>query len=195
MKHAAPPGRSRLHTLASQAEKAGVIEVRIRELAQLFNSLDPSPFHERDLDDDAEEYIVGWARELPADTPLRIVVHLPEDEARKAEERGLKAALANYFAERAAMQQRDLNELFRIGWRYLSIGVPVLVICLVASQLARAHFGSGPIASAIAESLILVGWVANWKPIETFLYDWWPLKRRRDLYRRLAQASVAIKVR
>ena len=181
--------------MASQAKKAGVIEVRIRELAQIFNSLDPSPFHERDLDDDAEEYIVGWARELPADAPLSIVVHLPEDEARKAEERGLKAALANYFAERASMQQRDLNELFRIGRRYLSIGVPVLVICLVASQLARARLGSGPIASAIAESLILVGWVANWKPIETFLYDWWPLKRRRDLYRRLAKAVVEIKVR
>ena len=181
--------------MASQAKKAGVIEVRIRELAQIFNSLDPSPFHERDLDDDAEEYIVGWARELPADAPLSIVVHLPEDEARKAEERGLKAALANYFAERASMQQRDLNELFRVGRRYLSIGVPVLVICLVASQLARARLGSGPIASAIAESLILVGWVANWKPIETFLYDWWPLKRRRDLYRRLAKAVVEIKVR
>jgi hypothetical protein len=181
--------------LANQVENTGVIEVRIRELAQLFNSLDPSPFHERDLDDDAEVYIVGWARELPADAPLSIVVHLPEDEARKAEERGLKAALANYFAERASMQQRDLNELFRIGRLYLSIGAPVLVICLVASQLARARLGSGPIASAIAESLILVGWVANWKPIETFLYDWWPLKRRRDLYRRLAKAAVEIKVR
>jgi hypothetical protein len=181
--------------LAIQVESAGVIEVRIRELAQLFNSLDPSPFHERDLDDDAEAYIVGWARELPADAALSIVVHLPEDEARKAEERGLKAALGNYFAERAAMQQRDLNELFRVGRLYLSVGVPVLVICLVASQLARTRLGSGPIASAIAESFILVGWVANWKPIETFLYDWWPLKRRRDLFLRLAKATVEIKVR
>jgi hypothetical protein len=170
-----------------------VIEVRIRELAQLFNSLDPSPFHERDLDRDAEEYIVGWARELPSDAPFRFIVHLPEVEARKAQERGLSAALTNYFAERAAMQQRDLNELFRVGRRYLLIGSLVLVICLLGSQLARMHLGSGPLASIIGESLILVGWVANWKPIETFLYDWWPLKRRRDLYRRLAQALVEIK--
>lgn len=175
--------------------EAGVIEVRISELAQLFNSLDPSPFHERDLDDDAEEYIVGWARELPSDAPLSIVVHLPADEARKAEERGLKAALANYFAERAEIQQRDLNELFRNGRRYLLIGVPVLVVCLIASQVVRARFGRDPIGSAVAESLVLVGWVVNWKPIETFLYDWWPLKRRRDLYRRLAEAGVEIKVR
>lgn len=185
---------TRLRALPNQPERDAVIEVRLSEVAQLFNSLDPSPFHERDLDQDAEEYIVGWARELRANAPLRIIVHLPEVEARKAEERGLSTALANYFAERALMQQRDLNELFRVGRRYLLIGVPVLVLCLIGSQLARTRLGTGPVASAIAESLVLLGWVANWKPIETFLYDWWPLKRRRDLYRRLAMAAVEIKV-
>ena len=43
---------------------AGVIEVRIHELVQLFNTLDPSPVHDRDLDNDGEDCIVGWAREL-----------------------------------------------------------------------------------------------------------------------------------
>jgi hypothetical protein len=176
-----------------QKGKAGIIEVRIRELAQLFNSFDPSPFHERDLDQDAEDYIVDWARELPSDIPLSIIVHLPEGEARTAESRGLQSALANYFAERASMQQRDLNELFRMGRRYLLIGSVVLVACLFGSQMARTHLGPGPLSSIVAESLILVGWVANWKPIETFLYDWFPLKRRRDLYRRLAAATVEIK--
>lgn len=175
------------------AKENAVIEVRIRELAQLFNSLDPSPFHERDLDGDAEEYIVGWARELPSDASLRIVVHLPQEEALKAQDRGLNTALTNYFAERAAMQQRELNELFRVGRRYLLIGSFVLIVCLLGSHLARTRLGSGPLASIVSESLILVGWVANWKPIETFLYDWWPLKRRRDLYRRLARARVEIR--
>lgn len=170
-----------------------MIEVRIRELSQLFNSFDPSPFHERDLDRDAEDYIVGWARELPSDAPLRIIVHLPEEEARKAQERGLATTLANYFAERAAMQQRELNELFRVGRRYLLIGTLVLIVCLLGSQMARRHLGTGPMEGVVAESLILVGWVANWKPIETFLYDWWPFKRRRDLYRRLARATVDIR--
>lgn len=173
--------------------KEGIIEIRLKELSQLFNSLDPSPFHERDLDQDAEDYIVGWARELPSNAALNIIIHLPEEEARKAEERGLKAALANYFTDRASAQQRELNELFRIGRRYLLIGSLVLVVCLLGSHLARTLLGAGPLTSIIAESLILVGWVANWKPIETFLYDWWPLKRRRDLYRRLAEATIEVK--
>ncbi len=171
----------------------GVIEVRIRELAQLFNSLDPSPFHERDLDDDAEDYIVSWARELPGEAPFRIVVHMPEDQVEKANELRLGMALSNYFAERANKCERDLKELFRTGRRYLLIGIPVLILCLIASQLVQSRFGTGSLARAIEESLIIVGWVANWKPIETFLYDWWPLKRSRDLYRRLEHASVEIR--
>lgn len=171
----------------------GVIEVRILEIAQLFNSLDPSPFHERDLDADAEEHIVSWARELPAHLPLRIVVHLPQDQAEKAGERGLGTALNNYFGYRAGKYQRDLAELFRTGRRYLSIGIAVLVACLIASRYVEAALGPRPIARALEESLIIVGWVANWKPLEIFLYDWWPLARRRNLYRRLAAATVTVR--
>ena len=65
-----------------------MIEVRIRELGQNFNSLDPSPFTERDLDDDAEAYIVGWAREVDTGVPFRIVVHLPVSEAEKPRNAG-----------------------------------------------------------------------------------------------------------
>jgi len=178
--------------MASNFSDRQIIEVRVTELSQLFNSLDPSPFAERDLDDDAAEYIVGWARELPKQAKLAIAIHLPEPEARKAEEHGLKTALTNYFLQRAEAQQRELNELFRNGRRYVAIGLPILIVCFMMSQIVRSRLDTGPLASTIAESFLLVGWVANWKPIETFLYDWWPLKRRRDLYHRLAAAEVMI---
>ena len=42
-----------------------VIEVHVGELKQLFNAIDPSPFRDKDLDPKAEEFIVGWAKELP----------------------------------------------------------------------------------------------------------------------------------
>ena len=172
---------------------SGAIELRLTSLAQLFNSLDPSPFHERDLDDDAESYIVGWARELPANQPLRLIIHLPAPEADKARDRDLATALANYFGERARVVDLDLRELFRAGRRNLGISLPLLLLCLTASQLIRAYWGDGAVASVLKESLIIVGWVANWRPLETFLYDWWPIARRRDLYRRLTAANVEIR--
>jgi hypothetical protein len=161
---------------------AGVIEIRIRELTQLFDSLDPSPFSERDLDRRAEEYIMSWARELPAEVPLR--VYLRADAPVSTDGQGLRSAFANFFDYRVTASQCELKELFRIGRLYLSIGVPVLFICFAASQLVRAILGPGAIARALEESLIILGWVANWRLIETVLHDWWPIKRRRDLYLR-----------
>ena len=36
-----------------------IIEVRVPELGSLFNSMDPSPFRNRDLDPSAQELIVS----------------------------------------------------------------------------------------------------------------------------------------
>ena len=41
-----------------------LIEIELRDLRQLFNTLDPAPFHERDLDPEAESYIVDALREI-----------------------------------------------------------------------------------------------------------------------------------
>jgi hypothetical protein len=168
------------------------IEVRISRIEQLFNSFDPSPFDDRDLDDDAEAHIAGWARELPKDATIRILLHMPAEEAHRAQDRALGAALTHYFEVRAGWIDRDRRELFRLGWRYLAVGLIVLSMCLLISQLLPAVMGTGSATRIAQEGLIILGWVANWKPIETFLYDWWPLKRRADLYRRIASADVAI---
>ena len=168
------------------------IEIRVEEIAQLFNTLDPFPFKERDLDSDAEEYIVGWARELPRERPLQILVHLPAKEAETKGAQELGEALARFFAYRADVLGRDLNELLRIGRRSLLIGVSALGLCLTVGRLVTGRFGPDYLGRFIEEGLIIVGWVANWRPIEIFLYDWWPLARRRDLYRRLAKASVIL---
>lgn len=173
----------------------GVIEIRLEQFKQLFNSLDPSPFRERDLDERAEEYIVSWARELPARDPIQIVVHLPDAEARAAEQNGIRTAIAHYFEDRAETARRALREELRLGRRYLWVGLPILAACLALSQVARQTIDSEGLAYLAQESLIILGWVASWKAIETLLYDWLPGKRRLDLYRRLAGAEVLVRSR
>jgi hypothetical protein len=98
------------------------IELRVDEIAQLFHTLDPFPFRERDLDREAEEFIVGWARELPVDQPIKIIVHFPENEVQSKAAQDLAEAFRRYFSYRATVLQRDLTELFRIGRRSLGIG-------------------------------------------------------------------------
>jgi hypothetical protein len=171
------------------------IALRLRTIMQLFNSLDPSPFRERDLDVHAEEFVVGWARELPHGAPFTIVVELPPEEAAKPEAAGIADAFANYFHNRAQAADRELRELFRVGWRSLAIGLAVLIACLVGSQVVAKMLGNAVVARVLEESLIIVGWVANWRPLEIYLYDWWPIRRRILLYRRIAAAPVKVQPR
>jgi len=69
--------------LSEPSKAEAKIEISLSRLGQLFNSLDPSPFHERDLDQDAEEYIIGSAEEIPRQDPLRLVIYLPADQLPK----------------------------------------------------------------------------------------------------------------
>jgi hypothetical protein len=172
---------------------AGAIEVRVSDVSQLFDTLDPFPFPERDLDKDAEEFIVGWARELPRDHPLKIVIHMPASEIAKSDPKAISASMNRYFEYRTGVIARDLRELFRVGRLSLAIGAGVLALALVITQMIAGLFTQMPIGRFFEESLIIVAWVANWRPIEIFLYDWWPIVRRRNLYRRLAQAPVELK--
>ncbi len=172
---------------------AEAIELRVDRIAQLFHSLDPFPFRERDLDREAEEYIVSWARELAADQPINIVVHIPDSEAQTKAARELGEAFARYFAYRADLLQRDLNELFRVGRRSLAVGVTILIACLASAHVVSGYLVEFPFRRLVEESFLILGWVANWRPLEIFLYDWWPLVRRRDLYRRLSEAAVETK--
>ena len=56
-----------------------MIELVLRNVMQLFNSLDPSPFHEKELDPDAEEYIFNAVVDQPKKIPVKMAIYLPEE--------------------------------------------------------------------------------------------------------------------
>ena len=58
-----------------------LIEIRLREVRQLFHTLDPAPFREKDLDEDAAQYLLEACREAGIHRPLRLLIHLPDSEA------------------------------------------------------------------------------------------------------------------
>lgn len=180
-----------MDTISSTGERHTIL-IRIDQLARLFNSLDPTPFHERDLDEDAERFIVEWAEEAPKDRAIAIVVQLPTGEADTAVTRVVQDAMRYNFESRARQASRELRQLLREGRRALFIGVPILAFSLIAGQLLTNISGESAFSRVASESLVIFGWVANWRALEIFLYDWWPIMRRRRLYRRLAAAEVRV---
>jgi hypothetical protein len=171
----------------------GVIEIRIKSVNQLFNSFDPSPFQERDIDDDAEEFIVGSALETRRADNFRIIVQMPGEECESEGAKGLASAVTRHFDYRVRVMKRELSELFRSGRLYLAVGLSIFAFCTLLAQLLRQAFPDNPLAEGVEQGLIIIGWVANWKPVEILLYDWWPLRRRIRLYERLANADIEVR--
>src|SRR6516225_8686987 len=169
------------------------IEVFVDKIDQLFNSMDPSPFHQRDLDDDAEEFIVSWAQEFPRRDPVALLVHVNQLPAHGNAQEVIETAVHIYFAYRAKLNHLEFRHLLKEGRTSLIIGLVFLGACLLTSQLLRRQEGTLPIV--LREGLIIAGWVAMWRPMEIFLYEWWPLLRKGRLYEKLSRMRVEVRKR
>jgi hypothetical protein len=177
---------------ANLSASEATIQVSLNRVAQLFNSLDPAPFHERDLDADAEDYIISSAEEIPRQRPLKLVIYLPADQIPPSGSHDLAEAIHNYFAYRAAHDQRRLRSLFRDGRIALVTGLAFLLCCTLLRELVFS-FRHEMLSDIVGEGLLIIGWVAMWRPLEMFLYEWVPIRRRCRTLATLSKIPVVIK--
>ena len=167
------------------------IELRLRDVAQLFNSMDPTPFHHKDLDPDAEEFIESWALEFPPDSRFHITIHVEQWPAEGDPTALVAEAVHNYFEYKSELVRRELKLLLRHGRDSLFIGLGFLALCLLAAD-SIGRYATGTSVDILRESLTIGGWVGMWRPLEIFLYEWWPLINRRRTYRNLGHAHLRV---
>ena len=167
------------------------VSLRIHDITQLFNSMDPSPFIEKDLDDKAEAFIVGWAQEFPANAQIKLRVHLEQWPTEGDPKELIRQAVHNHFAHLAELNRLEFKALMKQGRTSLLIGLGCLAISLVLSRIIP-HGEAGTWAGILRESLTIAGWVAMWRPMQIYLYDWWPLRRRGRLYMKLSCMPVEV---
>ena len=182
--------RDRIAHMKKHRPHVHQIELRIAKLSALFNSMDPTPFHHRDLDTDAENFLESWALEFPRDSHFRINIYIeqmPEEDPIPV----VVEAIHNYFDYKSILNKRSLRLLFREGRVSLLIGIGFLSLCLFGADLLS-HYAANTFLRVIKESLLIGGWVAMWRPMQIFLYEWWPLIRRGQIYSNLAHAVVHV---
>lgn len=175
------------------AESHGHLRLSVRTHEQLFNSFDPSPFYEKDLDAAAEQFLVSWARELHPHADLRLTLYLKTPPADPQPENWLVQAIHHNFAERARLALAELRALLRLGRASLAIGIAFLTACLVLAQLI-ATVTTGVVPHLFKEGLTIAGWVAMWRPLQIYLYEWWPLLQKQRLYVRMSRMPVDLRI-
>ncbi|HXY96202.1 MAG TPA: hypothetical protein VEH00_04450 [Steroidobacteraceae bacterium] len=178
------------HHAPQRAASAASVSIHVRNVAQMFNSLDPSPFWDRDLDREAAEFIEEeFSEKLSAHT-WHLHVRAQDGAALAAD---LQAAVEHYYERLANSARYRLRDEMRVGQVALLGGVAIFLLSMtIRGILAGMLRGSAP--RMLDEGLIIIAWLALWRPVETLLYGWVPLYRRRRLYERLAAVRVAVRV-
>jgi hypothetical protein len=168
-----------------------LIEIHVTDLKQLFNPIDPSPPREKDLAAQPEEFIVAWARSVKRD--LRLALKVDVDTPVPTEEASAVGdAVREFFGQRSQSASRRLSQLFSVGRTSLVIGIAALTVAVILASLVERWLGDQAFGALLRETLVIGGWVAMWRPLEIFLYDWWPIRAERELYNRLSVMPVNV---
>lgn len=166
-----------------------LIELKLRDLRQLFHHLDPAPFREKDLDPAAESYIDDAVREIGPNKAMKLVVHLPAAQAGSDDSRTLPEAVSHYFDYRSRESRLELRRLLTRGLASLAIGLAFLTACMWLRRYLEAIAGY----EMLAEGVLIIGWVALWRPVEIFLYDWWPIRQEEQRLAAIARMPVEVR--
>ena len=162
------------------------IEMQLDSLPQLFDSLDPAPFHDRALDRGAEAWLKESVDEKPSRAPLELMIRGPE--ALRAHLPEIQTAVHAHFRRALEQEEWKLRRRMRVGRLALLIGLVVLAVTLVARHLLHSLHTSS--ADVFGEGLLIVGWVGLWRPAEMLLFDRLESAADRAVLRRLSQIPV-----
>ena len=124
---------------------------------------------------------------------FRSVFYLPEEQRGLAGVVHLAQSIHNYFEYRRQSTTRDLRFRLSEGRTSLLIGIGFLVVCLFLREALRRWAGDATLGAALAEGLLIAGWVAMWRPINIFLYEWWPMRRLARVYAKIAAMEVEVR--
>lgn len=165
---------------------AANIDIRIQRLEQLYQTLDPSPFREKTLDLEFQTYLLDCASEFAAGTPLQLTVQAAADMSEQGTV--LQQALHAHFDYLLAQQRRRSKARSRRHRALVLIGLAVLASTLVLRQLLT-HW-PGPLVNMLTEGLLILGWVALWRPLEVLLFDSASAREQARMLQALAQIKV-----
>lgn len=187
------PGLPKKERYPTEDNKFG-IELKIHDVKQLFDQRDPAPFRERDLDDDAADYIVTCYQDLQPHDAQFLQIHLTQNIAIPLTEADVIQSIRAHFEYEAERTRKKVKMILKTGIQSLGIGLTFLTIATAFQLIVKPSIIPSFTMNFLKEGLMLLGWVSMWKPISIFLYDWWPLAGMRKTYIDLAHISIKIKV-
>ncbi len=154
----------------------------------MFNSFDPSPFWDRDLDKDAAQFIEEEFSEKLSAGVWHLHVYVQEGATMESD---LQTAVEHYYEFLASSARRRLRDQMASARLALLAGLGMFLVSMSARAILKAALHGVP--QMLDEGLIILAWLALWRPAEMLVYEWVPLLRTRRLYERLSGIRVQVR--
>lgn len=168
------------------------IELKLQDVRQLFDQRDPAPFRERDLDDDASEYIITCYQDILPKEVSFLEISFSQPLALHITEAEVIESIRSHFEYEAERVRKKVKTILKTGTQSLFIGLTFLTIATFFHGLVKPSMEANFTMNFLKEGLMLLGWVSMWKPFSIFLYEWWPWVELRNVYLNLAQIEIKI---
>jgi len=148
-----------------------------------------SPVIQPHIHPDASAWILDEAREHPTKAGYLLEVCVPTADLARSEE--VESAIQSFFQSQAQCADREFREVLGKGLASL-----VRAILVVAGLVILAEFlqslGTGRFYELLGESLVIIGWVTLWAPLDLLLFERHRIRRRRNTAQRLSTAKVTL---
>lgn len=172
------------------------VDLVVEDINQLFDERDPAPFLQRDLDEDAVDFIVSSIQEFPLKHPTKLQIYFSNRKVGRTKKKEITneeitTAIRNYFKHYAEITSKKLTKLLKDGRTSLFMGAIVVTGCLLLGENLARFDGVTPVRLFRA-GIEIAGWVALWRPIEVLLYDWWSLYEKRKMLEKIASIEISL---
>jgi hypothetical protein len=180
-----------IESLYKKVDGKILIEIKLTSVIQLFNSFDPAPFHEKELDTAAEHYIVDTVDDFPQKTQFKIIIYLPSELAASDRAKTIAPAIQNHFQYKTLIAERKFRSRLKYGRFSLLVGLSFLFISLFIGEYLLSITNS-IVTQLIAMALLVTGWAAMWEPVTVLLYELWPLIQMKKVYQKISTSEIDI---
>lgn len=138
---------------------------------------------------DVAHWIFEEASELPRHATPEIEISVPSADLGKQKE--VEQAVHSHFQFQARDAGIDLRETLNKGWLSLLVAL-LLVLALILFGEFMERFGDGRLNVLLRESLVIIGWVTLWHPMETLIFQHFPIRKKRNISQKLSRAPVRL---
>ncbi|MGC5171452.1 hypothetical protein ACLQ2Q_12445 [Microbacterium sp. DT81.1] len=171
-----------------------MIDIDVRETAELFTAAEADPFLGRYARDAGAERILERMlhdRSVRRHPNPSIAVRVSEPADHDVDQ--IQTALEGYWDERIRDARTQRRRVWTRGLKELAIGVVFLAVCLAAAAaLSTTSTSADSLQRFFIEGLIIVGWIALWHPVDMLLFGPWDLNAQLRALRRLRGAPVTL---